>query len=100
MNIEESLKNVERSFMYQPSLFHLPPAPVSIRMVNESDVAFCLGQFAGECGQSVTANPYILNSREYLEWMIGWQDGRERASEPPWEWWAYLDAAGLGGPGP
>lgn len=76
--------------MTQPNLFPLSPAPAEVLEVTESDAAFCLGQMAGECGQPATANPYAPGSRDWSEWAMGWQDGRERASEPPWEWWAYL----------
>lgn len=79
--------------MTQPALFPLPPAPaevLEVLEVLEPDAAFFLGRMAGECGRPAAANPYPPGSRDWCEWATGWQDGREQAGEPPWEWWAYL----------
>ncbi len=77
--------------MTQLSLFPLPPAVSRIRELAPLELAFHLGQIAGECGQPIEANPFSPpGSCEWCEWTMGWRDGREQATEPPWEWWAYL----------
>ena len=74
----------------QLPLFPLAPAPADVLEVAEGEAAFCLGWMAGRCGQGLRANPYPALSRDGYEWLMGYQEGRAEATEPTWEWWAYL----------